>query len=324
MKKSLIFLFSALALVACKRIPLYDPQSDVFLKVNYIIPEVNLNDDIDIENDPYIHEKVFGRLPEEIRVCFYDPLTHALVAEDFLPAQGGFVNIPAGTYDMIVYGLGTEATIVKDTDTRAMAYAYTSFTGTKVRVVGNETRSAEEFNIIFEPDHLFEASAEGIVIPVHSEIDKPVVIEVDATTLLESYSFEVLNIQGAGRIRKADIYITGQAPGKYLWDRRLPNKPGAIWFQAEVNVEKGHIYTVFNTFGKYPGERNDVFLNVLVTDAQGDRYQWVYDVTDQFDNPDNTHHEIIIDDPIVIPEGGGGGFNHEVQAWEEEVIYIPL
>ena len=324
MKKSLIFLFSALALVACKRIPLYDPQSDVYLKVNYVSPDVKLNDDIDIENDPYLHEKVYGIRPDNVRVCFYDPLTHRMVAEDYLPAEGGFVDIPAGTYDLIVYGLGTEATIVKDTETRAMAYAYTSLTGTRVRVLGNETRATEEFNIIFEPDHLFAASKEGVVIPVHADIDKPVVIEVDATTLLESYSFEVLNIEGAGRIQKADIYITGQAPGKYLWDRRFPATPGAIWFQADINVEKGHIYTVFNTFGKLPRERNDVFLNVLVTDTQGSRYQWVYDVTNQFDNPDNTNHEIIIDDPIIIPEGGGGGFNHEVHAWEEEVIYIPL
>ena len=68
---------------------------------------------------------------------------------------------------------------------------------------------------------------------------------------------------------------------------------------------------------------SDVYINVLVTDMKGSRYQWIYDVTDQFDNPDNVTHEIIIEDPIVIPEGGDG-FTHDVNQWDGEVIYVPL
>jgi hypothetical protein len=80
---------------------------------------------------------------------------------------------------------------------------------------------------------------------------------------------------------------------------------------------------VFNTFGKFPGAHNDVYLNVLVTDIQGGRHQWVYDVTDQFDDPDNHTHQIIIDDPIKIPDDEGG-FTHDVTDWKDEVIYVPL
>jgi hypothetical protein len=187
----------------------------------------------------------------------------------------------------------------------------------------DDTKSVEDYNIIFEPDHIFTGTRANVDIPIHAAEDGPVVIDVEMTTLIDTYSLEVSYIEGAGRIQKADVYITGQAPSKYMWDRRFPNNPCAIYFESVIDPKKGHLLTVFNTFGKFPNARNGVYLNVLVTDVTGGRYQWVYDVTDQFDNPDNATHEIIIEDRIVIPEGGGG-FTHEVNDWDTEVIYVPL
>ncbi|MBQ7458517.1 MAG: hypothetical protein IJS70_05035, partial [Bacteroidales bacterium] len=79
-------------------------------------------------------------------------------------------------------------------------------------------------------------------------------------------------------------------------------------------------------FGKFPNSENHVFLNVLVTTGGGGKYQWVFDVTNQFDNPDNLGREIVIEDPIVVPEGGSGtgGFDPVVSDWDVEIIEIPL
>jgi hypothetical protein len=327
MKRLLTCLFAVLVaatlLPSCKRIPLYDPQTDVYLKLDIRLnTDIKLSDGLDLEGNPALRDKIYGTIPESVRACFYDSETHKLVAEEFLPAEGGFVNIPAGTYDVTVYSLGTETTRVANTDTRASALAYTSDTGTRLRLTG--TRSVEDYSVIYEPDHIFVGTREGVVIPIHADIDRTIVIEIEMPTLLDTYTFEARYVEGAGRIEKADVYITGQAPSRYMWDRRFPNRSGALYFQSEINVEKGHLFTAFNTFGKFPGAHNDVYLNVLVTDTNGGRYQWVYDVTDQFDNPDNTRHEIIIEDRIIIPEGDGGGFTHKVNDWDTEIIYVPL
>ena len=315
------------AMYSCRRIPLYDPVSTVYLRLDLKLnTDVVLNQDLNIEGNPVLKEKVHGKMPETVRACFYSTDTHKLVAEEFLPAEGGFVDIPAGFYDIIVYSLGTEITRTKDTESRAGANAFTSETGATVRITygtDEDTKAIEDYKVFHEPDHLFTGIKENAEVPVRAEHDDIVIIDVEMRTLLDSYSLEVRYVEGAGRIQKADVYITGQSPSRYLWDRRFPNKSGAIYFQSEINESKGNLYTVFNTFGKFPGAHNDVYLNVLVTDTQGGKYQWVYDVTDQFDNPDNHTHQIIIEDPIVIPDNNDG-FIHDVTDWKDEVIYVPL
>ena len=320
--------------LSCKRIPLYDPETDVFLKLDLQLrSNVELDDNFgDIDPNSSLGEKVYGKIPSTVQVLFYNSLNHELVSEDFLPIEGGFINVPAGTYDLIVYGMGMEATQVAGLETRGGAYSFTSQTDSKVKIskVSDDpnaepgTRAVEEYNVIYEPDHIYVARKEGVVIPVHANIDQTVVIEAEMTPLLDTYTFEVLNVEGAERVRKADVYITGQAPARYLWDGRYPGKPCAIYFQAEADAALGHINTVFNTFGKLSEAQSTVYLNVAVTDSEGGKYQWIYDVTDQFDNPDNTRHHIVISDPIVIPSGGGSGFTTSVNGWDVDITEIDM
>lgn len=339
MKKTVIVLLALclLLLGACKRIPLHDPATDVYLKLDIQLRmDVQVSPDIDLDVHPELKDKIIGKMPETVRACFYDSETHKLVSEDFLPAEGGFINLPSGVYDMIIYSLGTENTQVAGTDTRAGAYAYSSQTGSKVKVkdiIQEDALSSappepeiSEFPVIYEPDHLFVARQQ-VVIPVHSTTEsQTIVIESEARSIVETYSLEVKNIVGAGNIQSADVYVTGQIPARYLWDLHYPNSVCAIYFPSVIDEEKGHLFTVFNTFGKYPGRTANVYLNVLVTTEGGGQYQWVFDVTDQFDNPDNTTHEIIIDEDVVIPDPGSdsGGFMPTVSDWGVEIIDVPL
>ena len=332
--RSLFLLLTLVCLfpvVSCKRIALYDPDSGVYLKLDLKLnTDVKLNDDIDLEGDAALRKKVYGKMPEQVRACFYEAQTHALVAEEFLPPTGGFVDVPAGTYDIIVYSLGTEVTQVKGTESRAAGNAFTDYLGSlTIKAKSEDDPGAEPVishqSVIKEPDHIFVGTKESVVIPVRSTLDKTMVIEMEMTTLLETYSLEVRKIEGVERIKNIDVYITGQAQSKYMWDRRFPSIVCAIYFPSGVNVDKGKLYTVFNTFGKFPGAHNDVYLNVRITGTNGGRYQWIYDVTDQFDNPDNINHALIIDEDITIPDSDdAGGFRPEVQDWTTEIIHVPL
>ena len=332
-KTLLITLTLILALVSCKRIPLHDPATDVYLKLDVQLNmNVQVSTDIDLDVHPELKDKIIGKMPETVRACFYDPETHKLVSEDFLPAEGGFINLPPGVYDMIIYSLGTENTQIAGTDSRAGAYAFSPQNGSKVKVK-NLTKADEasqptisEYPVIYEPDHVFVARQQ-IVVPVHSTTEsQTIIIESEAQSVVQTYSLEVKNVVGAGNIQSADVYVTGQIPARYLWDLHYPNSVCAIYFPSVIDEEKGHLFTVFNTFGKYPGMSAEVYLNVLVTTEGGGKYQWIFDVTDQFDNPDNTTHEIIINEEVDVPDPGttGGGFNPTVNDWGVEIIDVPI
>ena len=309
---------------SCHHIPLMDPYSGVYIKFNIRIdPDMF---DYNLEDYPYPNI-VRGSMPHSLRVCFYDIESHDLVMEEYVGSEGGFINVEAGVYDIVVYNLGTEVTRVTGTASRAGAYAYTSNSGSILNMSkADENGEVIQLNypVIYEPDHLYVGRKENVEIPVVAADNRVLVIEVDMSTLLESYTFEILNIVGAERIQSATCFVTGQSPQRYLWDKRHPGNLCAITFGAPVDVEHGVVRTAFNTFGRYPYSTSGVYVNFLVNDKGGHRYQWIFDITEQFDDPDNERHEIKIINTIVIPEEEQGGFTPSVGDWNAEIVYVPL
>lgn len=101
MKKfSLLLVLPVLCLLSCKRIPLYDPSSDVYLKLDISLEtDVQWNKDLDLDVHPELAAKVYPELPEMVHVCFYDTESHKLAAQDYLPSEGGFIDIAPGMDD---------------------------------------------------------------------------------------------------------------------------------------------------------------------------------------------------------------------------------
>ena len=315
---------AGMASVSCHRIELKEPHSGVFVKF-----EIQVNPDIvSMHEESYPFPAIVrGSMPTAMQVCFYDVVSHELVYETFISSAGDFIDVPAGTYDIIAYSLNTEVTNVTGTSTRAGGYAYTSGPGTVLsltRTTGFEEMDPLYYPVIYEPDHLYVGREENVVIPVVPEDNRIVVIDMDVPPLLESYTIQLLNIVGAERIRKATCYVTGQASQRYLWDKRYPSNVCAVVIDAPVNVADGTVLTAFNTFGRFRQVSAGVFLNVLIDDVNGRKYQWVFDVTEQFDNPDNEKHDITIMSAIVIPEKEEGGFSPSVDDWNAEIITVPL
>lgn len=330
MKRFLPFIVITLScLLSCHRIPLYDPAGNILLELELKLKmDVAVGTDFDLEAHPELKEKVDASKPSNVRICFYDTQTHNLVAEDIMTSDGGFISVPGGTYDVIVYNLGGVNTQVTGTEARGTAYAFTSPEGTKVKITkAGSSIAPSEYEVIYEPDHLLVGRMEQLVIPSMGTIDHTVVIESGMESLLETYTFEIPAVTGTENIKEADVYITGQASGRFLWDKRFPSKPCALHLPAVVDREKGTLYTVFNTFGKFPNLESEVFLNIQVVGENGGQYQWTYDITEQFNNPDNTGKTIVIDQPMVVPddpEGTGGGLDPYVTDWNTEIINIDV
>ena len=332
MRHRLLFLLGVLLLTlsaGCQRIELYEPEAGVYLRVSIDSSlDSAMEALLDFDARPALRDKVAGKVPELVRACFYDAVSHELVKEDFLPAEGGFVDIPAGVYDVLVYGLGTEVTQVSGTETRGGGYAFTSPTGSRIQLQGVSGKAdgeeADEQSVVFEPDPLFVGRIAGASVPVHPTDAETVVLSAELSRLTESWILEVVDVEGAERIRKAEVYLTGQAADRFLWDGRTSNHPCALGFDTAVEVAEGRLFAVFNTFGKYPQLETDVIVNVLVTMDSGSRCRYIFDVTDQWLNPDNAAHRIVVEEPVEIPDEDylGGGFEPIVNDWDGEEIPV--
>ena len=324
-------LLLALAL-GCQRIPLYERGAGIYLRIAIDQSlDSAMTAHLDLDAHPDLRDKVVGKKPELVRVCFYDVVSHELVAEDFLPADGGFVNVPAGVYDVIVYGLGTQSTQVDGTELRAGGYAFTDPTGVRLKLLSAQTKSvgdgssgAEEQMVYFEPDHLFVGRMAGAMVSVHPDDAEPAVLSAELARLSESRILEIEDILGAEHIQTADVYVTGQTSCRYLWDGRTTNHPCAVGLACEIDKQNGRMISVFNSFGKFPQPDCDVMVYVLVTTNTGARCLYAYDVTDQWLNPDNVAHHILIEDRMDIPgdDYEGSGFDPVVIGWDGEEITV--
>jgi len=336
MKKVRLFIWGLLLLAfaaGCQRIPMHERGSGVYLRISL---DQSLDPSMEeyLDAHPSMHDKVAGKMPEMVRVCFYDIVSHDLVCEDFLPGGGGFVDVQAGVYDVIVYGLGLEATQVSGTEVRAGGYAFTNTTGIRVRPQAAQIKDDEDDNqagtqeqpVIFEPDHLFVGKIAGAIVPVQPDDAEPVVLTAELSRISESWTLEIPNIEGAERIRDAEVYVTGQAAGRFLWDGRITGHPCAISPECEIDVQEGRLESVFNTFGKYPQQDSDVLVMVLVTTISDARCLYVYDATDQWLNPDNTSLRLVFEKTMEIPgeDYQGDGVDPVVIAWDNEDITVHI
>lgn len=315
MKKIFSLLLLTLTLLSCERIPLYERETGVYLKIN-----IRVNTQITTPGNTRAGEVK----PEKMQVNFYDVETHALVSKFYVAPEGGFIDIGPGLYDVIIYNIDTEQThVVNGNSSRGQVYAYTDFETTEMpanwRSANNNTTPDGAY-IIREPDHLYVARMERVHIPERSTQDQTVELYAEASSLLETYTFRATNITNIKDANVIKAYITGQVRGRYLWDNHYPAEAVAITFNCQVNQASNEINTVFNTFGKFPNAVNTVYLHLFVGSSYDKGREYVFDVTNQFDDPDNTSHQIIVSEEINVPEAGSGngGFLPNIKDWESE------
>ena len=175
--------------------------------------------------------------------------------------------------------------------------------------------------IIYTPDHLLVAHRE-VEIPPYSTERQSITVAATATTIVETYGFEVTNITGAEYIESAEAFVTNQARSSFFGRGEVNSEPATLYFPFGLDKTTGTLRTTFNTFGKLPGESHS-YLHILIRDSDGNEFRISEDITEQFDDPD---HVIIIDAPIDIPQpqGSSGGIAPSVQPWEDENHDVPI
>ena len=349
MKKIYIHIMCSMLLLVvlqgCKRMELYELSTKVNLKINM---NLKINTDIDMEVETELdndfRNKVYGKMPQYMKVMFYDADTHKQKASFILPAEGGEVTVAPGNYHLMAYNLGTESTQVEGLGNLKDAKAFTSnitavmkskfetlvanARGVNDRDANAETRQRgyEEDPIVYEPDHLYVVNEKAIIVPSVMTQQQDITIHATASTILDVYSLEVLGVTGCENIEKVEAFITGQIEENYFGRETRGSDPATLYVTLKTDAKNDRLYTIFGTFGKLPGAENKIYLDITITDSGGGQYRFVYDVTDQFDDSNNVNKKLVIQEEIDIPKGseGGGGLLPEVNDWDKEDIEVPL
>ena len=290
-------------------------------------------------------------LPANMRVGMYNPDNHSLSYADFVGPEGGYISPEPGTYDILVYNFETESTILRGEDDFLKAEAYTNeispYLKGQIRPLLEQRRKLrqerlaassvsetaatdDEERVVYEPDHLFVGRVKGQDIPrlLLEEGDREIVIEVDATSIVETWKIEIRGVQGAEYISSISAIISGQAASTYLYSGEDSDESVSVYFTMQTNrartSDEGMIMGSFNTFGKKPGVESELSLDVSITDSGGNTYDLHYDITSDFQ--DNPERVIIIEDDISIdpPSSGGGGFDPSVEDWDNVTSDIEL
>ena len=312
--RNIIYGFFALVmcLASCRRIDLHESTSSIYLDIQTDYnPNIKVVEYMNMDAFPSLQEKLCGSVVQLYHVCFYDKEYHDLIEDTYVSRNGGFLNVPPGNYDMIIYSVGSDVTLIKNTAGRSMTLACTS--------VGTWDGMA----MINEPEHIFVAVQEDVIIPVYSDSEELRIFPVKTEKVLDSYSFKIANVEGIEKIHDVEMYVSGQFQGIYLWDRRKQDRMCQVRVEPVVDVNDKSIYTVFNTFGRI--EQSPVEINLIVTDKNGRKFRWKIDVTEILDDPDNEYNSIFLDNILIIPDTSqGDGFVPEVDEWDDEITYVPI
>lgn len=323
---AIVLLMATMILPSCRYKELcydHDHQKDynLILKLNLNLDlDLGLDVDIDVKDETASTIKV----PSHMVVCFYDSESDILRDMEFVGPYGGPLQVTPGVYNMVVYSFDTEFTQIRGESKINTLEAFTSdITSMKsplfARFEKKDSTTAPG-PIIYTPDHLLVTRKE-VVIPDYSTEERVITVEATASTIMDTYSFEVTNISGIEYVSSVDAFITNQAKSSFFGRGVLNLNPATIYFPMEVNRQEGIFETTFNTFGKLPGESRS-YLNIVVINSEGKSVTFTSDITDQFLNPEKT---IVIEDSIIVPPpGGGGGIAPTVEEWNEEIHDVPI
>lgn len=301
----LLGVLSLLCLLSCSRMPLYVKDPSVKLDLNLDLDEGTIPE------------------PEHMKALFYSSDGSQLYNTHFVGSEGGNLSVASGTYTLLVYSFGTEYIQIRGEGSLETIEAFTSdITASKRsayrKLVG--TKAGEDAPIFYAPDYLLVSMA-TIEVPEFTGENILAEIQLEPSSVVQTYSFEVTQVEGIDYVESAEAYVTNQARSYFIGQMKASTEPATLWFPIEVDREKGILNTTYNTFGVLPGGSRTI-IHFVVRNSGGQEVTFSADITDQLANPE---HKIVVDEEITIPKPAGpSGISPEVDPWQEEIRDVPI
>ncbi|MBQ9722095.1 MAG: DUF5119 domain-containing protein [Bacteroidales bacterium] len=307
---------TVLVLASCQRRPFAEHTTEVNIVLN-VKTDIVINDEVP--------------MPETMRIGLYETDGGSVQYTDYISSTGGLIHPKPGTYDLVVYNIGTESTQIRNEKSHDDIEAFTSevssflksqlgkFLEKRAQAQAKAEPEAKEEKIVFEPDHLFVGHLRQTEIPALLEDgdDIEIHLNVDAHSVVETWNVEIPNVDGVEYVQKAVAIISGQAGSHFIGREEDSSESVSIYFEMSVDKETGVLFGKFNTFGKHPEAQSVLSLDINLTDTGGKEHHYHFDVDSDF--MDNPALEIVIEDEVKVeqPTGGGGGFVPTVNDWDE-------
>lgn len=311
-----LVLTMAMLAASCQRRPFAEHTTDVNLVLN-VKTDIVINDEVP--------------MPETMRIGLYETDGGSVQYTDYISSTGGLIHPKPGTYDLVVYNIGTESTQIRNEKSHDDIEAFTSevssflksqlgkFLEKRAQAQAKAEPEAKEEKIVYEPDHLFVGHLRQTEIPALLEDGEDIEIHlnVDAHSVVETWNVDIPNVDGVEYVQKAVAIISGQAGSHFIGREEDSSESVSIYFEMSVDKETGVLFGKFNTFGKHPEAQSVLSLDINLTDTGGKEHHYHFDVDSDF--MDNPALEIVIEDEVKVeqPTGGGGGFVPTVNDWDE-------
>lgn len=337
-------LIAALFLLAgCEFRPLMDGGNVSYVRI-YVDEEI-----LNVTKGFYhadFHHPAYQR-PEILRVALFDPEDGRMVSERYLRSQGdderghyydGYLIVEAGTYNLMAYNFGTEATIVANEYGWWDMTAYTNEISPtladsfKSRGDGKAKADGEPESIRYDADHLFVVNEENIEIKHHTALDTLRNANGEpwfkATSVVKSYYLQI-GVTGIRYLSSSSVLLTGMGRSTRLRDRNFTEGGEATLYFDMLSGEehlygedRSCIYGTFGTFGRLPDADNQLTVSIEMVTTYGTRLEETIPVSQEFLKVNAIEHQwLIIDHVINIPAppdppaGEGGGLQPSVGEW---------
>lgn len=311
-----LVLTMAMLAASCQRRPFAEHTTEVNLVLN-VKTDIVINDEVP--------------MPETMRIGLYETDGGSVQYTDYISSTGGLIHPKPGTYDLVVYNIGTESTQIRNEKSHDDIEAFTSevssflksqlgkFLEKRAQAQAKAEPEAKEEKIVYEPDHLFVGHLRQTEIPALLEDGEDIEIHlnVDAHSVVETWNVDIPNVDGVEYVQKAVAIISGQAGSHFIGREEDSSESVSIYFEMSVDKETGVLFGKFNTFGKHPEAQSVLSLDINLTDTGGKEHHYHFDVDSDF--MDNPALEIVVEDEVKVeqPTGGGGGFVPTVNDWDE-------
>ena len=274
-------------------------------------------------------------------VLFYDTEKAASPERyDFVGRDGGTARLVTGSYRAVAYNYDTETILYRGMESSSTLEAYTRRSsieeGTQMAALSRgytmpRAGGTEDEPVILEPDPLCGAQSDVFQLDASVAGDVTIMPHMRTREVVVTIN-HVPNLQYTSQIGGS---LTGLAPSVNMTTGELGEGCATQAFTASAKGDSTIVMT-FNIFGHCPhakgGDYNAHLLTVYAVLADGSKWYYTEDVSDQMHNPshpgqgdDEVEIDIVVDDlPIPKPIVNGSGFQPTIDGWQGIEIQVDM
>lgn len=233
------------------------------------------------------------------------------VTKTFIESDGGYIQVPRGKFDIIIFSYDYEHIIVRQSNKFMGAYATTSVSDPDRAYKSTDYVDLKSLLILNSTDETFYTGVfENLEI---NDIGKDYKIEIAPKNVIKNYEIKI-KVTNPDNIAKLYAIVSGFSGSYLMGSQTLANDLVAI--HASMTLEDDFLVMPLNTFGKVRGSENIMTIKLIL--LSGEERYYNFNTTNAINNLPNGG--IIIMDSIVdIPViSGSGGIGGTVGDWGDE------